>query len=304
MRMIDAFAGIGTASLAADIVWGRENNEHQFIEINPYGQTILRKHWPKAKIHGDIRTYKADGPCDILWGSFPCQAVSTAGKRKASQDDRWLWPETIRVVREARPKYFIGENVRGLLSAESGVLFENLCLDLEREGYAVAPFVLPAAGVGAPHRRDRVWIVCKRIADDTTSDRFNNRKHITGIDEEEVDALQRVREPFGTIGKTITFSDTPGDRRTGGGSGAEAEEGHAERPEPAGVVEGGFERPDSDAPHPHGLRPQVEGSELEAGGDRPDGEDAPHLPGEGLEGGAGEVRQGGREGLAGGDSDA
>ncbi|MFH2105560.1 MAG: DNA cytosine methyltransferase, partial [Parcubacteria group bacterium] len=115
MKILDLFAGIGVASLAADMVWG--DVEHEFVEINPYSQTILHKHWPRAKIHGDITTYHYDGePVDLVWGSPPCQAASSAGKRKGTEDKRWLWPDTFRVIREARPKYWILENVRGLLS--------------------------------------------------------------------------------------------------------------------------------------------------------------------------------------------
>lgn len=119
--MIDLFAGIGVASLAADIVWGKGNVEHEFVEWNPYGQTILKKHFPNAKIHGDIKSYKYSGePVDLVWGSPPCQAASSAGKRKGKSDDRWLWPETFGVIAEAKPRWWCLENVQGLLSLEGG----------------------------------------------------------------------------------------------------------------------------------------------------------------------------------------
>jgi len=207
-RIIDLFAGIGTASLAADLVW--DNVEHTMVEWNPYGQTILRKHFPLAKIHGDITTYHYDGqPIDLLWGSPPCQAASSAGKRKGTADDRWLWPDYFRVLRESKARWCVAENVQGLLSLNGGSEYEALCASMEAEGYEVRAFLIPASAVGAPHRRSRIWLIGHRI------------------------------------------DDTPGDRRTGGGSGTEAEEGHAERPEPAGVMEGGFEGPDFDVADPH-----------------------------------------------------
>jgi DNA (cytosine-5)-methyltransferase 1 len=101
------------------------------------------------------------GFVDILTGGFPCQPFSCAGKRKGTADNRFLWPEMLRVIREVKPTWVIAENVRGLLSIDNGVVFEDCCASLEAEGYAVQPFVIPACAVNAPHRRDRVWIVAK-----------------------------------------------------------------------------------------------------------------------------------------------
>src|SRR3954447_20544428 len=118
-------------------------------------------------MYGDIRElsrkrYIEDhgdpGTIDLLTGGFPCQPFSVAGRRRGSQDDRFLWPEMLRVIREFHPRWVIAENVRGLLSQERGVVFEQVRADLEGQAYDVQAFVIPAAGVGAPHRRDRVWI--------------------------------------------------------------------------------------------------------------------------------------------------
>jgi len=98
---------------------------------------------------------------DILTGGFPCQPFSCAGKREGTADNRFLWPEMLRVIREVHPTWVIAENVRGLLSIDNGVVFENCCASLEALGYEVQPFVIPACAVNAPHRRDRVWIVAK-----------------------------------------------------------------------------------------------------------------------------------------------
>jgi len=99
------------------------------------------------------------GRIDLLTGGFPCQPFSQAGKRKGTNDDRYLWPEMLRVIREFKPTWVVAENVRGLLTISEGMVFEQVCLDLENEGYEVQPFVIPACAVNAPHRRDRVWIV-------------------------------------------------------------------------------------------------------------------------------------------------
>jgi len=99
---------------------------------------------------------------DIITGGVPCQPASTAGKRKGKEDDRWLWPEAIRVIRIFQPTWFIFENVRGLISLDGGLAFDTLLSDLEAEGYEVTPFLLPACAVNAPHRRDRIWFVANR----------------------------------------------------------------------------------------------------------------------------------------------
>ena len=157
MRITDLFAGLGVASLAAEIVW--PGIEHEFVEINPFAQTILKKHFPNSPIHADIKDFHPTGVTDIVWGSPPCQAASTAGKRKGTADDRWLWPEYFRVIREASPRWVVAENVRGLLSLNGGVEYGTLCADLEALGYEIRAFVIPALAVGAPHQRNRVWII-------------------------------------------------------------------------------------------------------------------------------------------------
>ena len=159
MRHIGLFAGIGGFELAARWMgW----NTIAWSEWDPFCQKVLSYHFPEAKGYGDIK--QADftqyrGQCDILTGGFPCQPYSVAGKRLGKEDERHLWPEMLRVIREVRPRWIIGENVRGLLSWNEGVVFEEVCSDLESEGYEVQAFIIPAASVGAPHRRERVWII-------------------------------------------------------------------------------------------------------------------------------------------------
>jgi DNA (cytosine-5)-methyltransferase 1 len=159
MRHGSLFSGIGGFELAAEWM-GWQNTFH--CEFNEFGSKVLSHYWPESKHYGDIT--KSDfsefrDTIDILTGGFPCQPYSAAGKRKGKDDARHLWPEMLRVIREVRPRYIVGENVYGLVTWNGGLVFDEVCTDLEAEGYAVWPIVIPAAAVGAPHRRDRVWFV-------------------------------------------------------------------------------------------------------------------------------------------------
>ena len=153
------FSGIGGFDLAAEWM-GWDNVFH--CECNEFGQKILKHYWPNAKSYGDIKQTDFSihrGEIDILTGGFPCQPYSTAGKRKGKEDDRHLWPEMLRAIREIQPSWIVGENVYGLVNWSGGLVFGEVQTNLEAEGYEVFPYVLPACAVNAPHRRDRVWFV-------------------------------------------------------------------------------------------------------------------------------------------------
>ena len=157
------FSGIGGFDLAAEWM-GWKNLFH--CEWNEFGQKVLKYYWPDAELFTDITKSnftKYANKIDILTGGFPCQPYSQAGKRLGKDDERHLWPEMLRVIREVKPTYIVGENVRGLTNWNGGVVFEEVCVDLENCGYQVQPVLLPACAVNAPHRRDRVWFVayCK-----------------------------------------------------------------------------------------------------------------------------------------------
>jgi DNA (cytosine-5)-methyltransferase 1 len=157
------FSGIGGFDCAAEWM-GWENLFH--CEINTFCQRILKYYWPNAKLYEDIKTTDFTiwrGRVDVLSGGFPCQPYSTAGKRKGKEDDRHLWPEMLRAVREISPRYVVGENVRGLTNWNGGLVFDEVQADLEAEGYEVLPFLLPACAVNAPHRRDRIWFIAHSI---------------------------------------------------------------------------------------------------------------------------------------------
>jgi DNA (cytosine-5)-methyltransferase 1 len=153
------FSGIGGFDLAAHWM-GWDNIFH--CEWNPFGQKVLKHHFPNSISYNDIT--KTDftvheGRIDILTGGFPCQPYSSAGKRLGKADERHLFPEMLRAIKEIKPKFIIGENVRGLVSWGGGLVFNEVCDDLEGEGYEVQPFLIPAASVNAPHQRQRIWFV-------------------------------------------------------------------------------------------------------------------------------------------------
>jgi DNA (cytosine-5)-methyltransferase 1 len=156
------FSGIGGFDLAAEMM-GWENIFH--VEKEPFCQKILKYYWPDAKSYGDIkqtdfRGYR--GKIDVLSGGFPCQPFSDAGNKKGTADDRYLWPDMLRAVREIRPRWIVGENVRGLVSWSGGLVFDQVHTDLETEGYEVTAFLLPACSVNAPHQRNRIWFIAYR----------------------------------------------------------------------------------------------------------------------------------------------
>ena len=153
------FSGIGGFDLAAEWM-GWENKFH--CEWNEFGQKVLKHYWPDAELFTDITKSnftKYAGTIDIISGGFPCQPYSAAGKRKGKEDERHLWPEMLRTIREVQPRWVVGENVLGLVNWSGGMVFNEVQADLEAAAYEVWTYVLPAVSVNAPHRRDRVWFV-------------------------------------------------------------------------------------------------------------------------------------------------
>jgi DNA (cytosine-5)-methyltransferase 1 len=160
MKHGSLFSGIGGFDLAAQWM-GWENVFH--CEINKFCNKILKQHFPYAQSYTDITTTDFSewkGTCDIVSGGFPCQPYSTAGKRKGKEDDRHLWPEMLRAIKQIQPAWIVGENVPGLLNWNGGMVLAEIYADLEAAGFEVfPPCILPACGKNAPHRRDRLWIV-------------------------------------------------------------------------------------------------------------------------------------------------
>jgi len=159
MRHLDLFSGIGGFALAAQWTWGKEHEIISFVEIEDFPQKVLKKNFPGVPIHDDIKTFNGEkfrGTVDLVTGGFPCQPYSVAGKQKGSADDRNLWPEMFRIIQETRPTWIIGENVANIVNF---VEFRDLLVNLESASYEVETIIIPAAGVGANHRRDRLWIL-------------------------------------------------------------------------------------------------------------------------------------------------
>lgn len=159
MKHGSLFSGIGGFDLASEWM-GWQNVFH--CEINEFGSRILKYYWPQSISYNDIT--KTDftihrGNIDVISGGFPCQPFSVAGSRKGTDDSRYLWPEMLRVIREVCPKWIVGENVYGLVNWNEGMVFDKVCADLENEGFKVIPVILPAAGVNAPHKRDRIYFI-------------------------------------------------------------------------------------------------------------------------------------------------
>lgn len=172
------FSGIGGFDLGFEragmkVIWQ--------CEIDKYCQRVLHKHWPDVTIYDDIRLIDESTPCaDVIVGGFPCQPFSVAGKRRGTEDNRYLWPEMLRVISTIRPNWVVGKNVHGIISME----LDNVLSDLEGEGYETVTFNIPACAVDAPHRRERVWIVAHSNGSGSWSESRNtgDERWFTGDD--------------------------------------------------------------------------------------------------------------------------
>ena len=224
MTHASVFSGIGGPEVAATML-GWENLFH--CEINHFGRRVLDYWYPNSKSYEDITTTDFTewrGRVNVLTGGFPCQPFSYAGKRGGAQDDRYLWPYMFRCIDQIRPDWVVAENVAGILTmveqgevsevASAPALFDTfdrvrryqlretftlqrICDDLESHGYAVQPVLVPACGVGAPHRRDRVFIIGHRIASDSDdgTDRRTAGAHEGTGREERIQERHEVRKP-------------------------------------------------------------------------------------------------------------
>ena len=200
LKILDLFSGLGGFSLGLERTGNFETIA--FCDNDKYSNLVLQKHWKGVKIYNDVKEItkeklESDGielP-DIITGGFPCQPFSVAGKQKGTSDDRHLWPEMFRIIQELKPRWVIGENVKGLVNLQDGMVFEAVCTDLEGEGYEVRAFNIPAAGVGAPHRRERIWIVAH-------AKRYNKTDEIRGSYEEERRIQEEHRQDNSSSGLT------------------------------------------------------------------------------------------------------
>lgn len=247
MTHASLFSGIGGFDYAAALLGWINIFD---CEIDAFCRKVLEYHFPNSVHYGDItkQIFKEwRGKIDVLSGGFPCQPFSLAGQRKGADDNRYLWPQMLRVIREIRPTWVVGENVAGILTmvqpdAEVEVggqaslfgedyrkrvlhrqeyVIETICRDLEREGYAVQPLLIPACAVGAPHRRDRIWFIAHRTNAGTETMQFTGKNGIHAVG---------------------TSSHTDGDRYTSCGTSCRIEKERRERAAMSGQRGGRCER--------------------------------------------------------------
>jgi len=164
MRHVDLCSGIGGFSLGFE--WAGLSSPVLFCDIEEWSRKILAKHWPDVPIAEDVKELANDPDglvpdCDILTAGYPCQPFSLAGERRGREDDRHIWPYILSIVKAKRPTWCVYENVYGHVTMG----LSEVLSDLEGEGYASRAFVVPACAVDAPHRRDRVWIIARNVAD-------------------------------------------------------------------------------------------------------------------------------------------
>jgi DNA (cytosine-5)-methyltransferase 1 len=203
LKLLDLFSGIGGFSLGLESTGFFETIA--FVEKDKFCQKVLKKNFKNITIEGDIRNVKGSNyKADVITGGFPCQPFSVAGKRKGTDDDRYLWDETIRVVKECKPRWFIGENVEGIINIQDGMVLRQVQDDLETEGFKVQCLVIPASSIGAWHQRKRVWIIAH-------SNSNRDRNEITSSNGKEKKIQREHREKNSSSWKFIGTT-TPGEQ--------------------------------------------------------------------------------------------
>ena len=216
---LSLFSGIGGLDLAAEMAGFRTVGQCEWAD---YPTKVLEKHWPDVPRWRDIRTLTGESfhektglrTVDVISGGFPCQPFSVAGKRRGKEDDRYLWPEMLRVISELRPTWVIGENVAGIVN----MALDQVYADLENEGYAVQALIIPACAVDAPHRRDRCAIIGCRAMERKHNGRGRRTYSLensdcVGFGEPGVLSQQQGRAKFERDGKDVAHAESIGLQR-------------------------------------------------------------------------------------------
>ena len=209
LNVLDLFSGIGGFSLGLESTGFFKTIA--FVEKDKFCQKVLQKNFPNIPIENEVRNVKGKRfKADVITGGFPCQPFSVAGKRKGTDDDRFLWGETIKIVSEQKPRWFIGENVEGIINIQNGLVFRQIKDDLESKGFEVQSLTIPASGVGAWHERKRVWIIGCNVSNSNTrlgigeNQEIQTRGNTTSISGEDVSNSKRNEYQHSTIRKSGT----------------------------------------------------------------------------------------------------
>jgi DNA (cytosine-5)-methyltransferase 1 len=205
LKLLDLFSGIGGFSLGLESTGYFETIG--FVEKDEFCQKVLKKNFNNIPIESEVRNVKGDRyKADIITGGFPCQPFSVAGKRRGTEDDRYLWDETIRVIRECKPRWFIGENVEGIINISEGKVLQQIQKDLEAEGFEVQCVVIPASGIGAWHQRKRVWIIGYNLSNSNSRNVETRREGQRGVCKESKG--QRSSSNATSFRKTLSNSNS------------------------------------------------------------------------------------------------
>lgn len=211
LKVLDLFSGIGGFSLGLESTKGFKTIG--FVEKDQFCQKVLKKNFKNIPIIGDIRDVKgSEFKADVITGGFPCQSISIAGKQKGKDDDRFLFPEMLRVIKEVKPRWIIGENVQNLINISNGTILREIIEGLETEGFEVQCFSISASSQGAWHKRERIWIIATNTKSFRPRERrdFNKEEglekskstQLNSICSDVSDSNSRMRRRRGTIGES------------------------------------------------------------------------------------------------------
>lgn len=201
LNIVDLFSGIGGFSLGLHRADPRFKTI-AFCEIEPFCQEVLKQNFPGVTLYNDIKDTKITDPTFLVCGGFPCQGFSQAGLQRGTEDDRYLWGEMFDVIKHTKPRWVIAENVRGIVTTQDGLAFNQVHSDLESENYEVQTFNLPAICKGAWHKRERIWFIAN-----TNSNQYWSK--IRGVEREKKEIQREYREKDSTTRKFSRTDNGP-----------------------------------------------------------------------------------------------